>query len=61
MPQTNCPNTKANNTPFQGLLKSAAAKKKKKKINPQTYSRCSLRYRLNKLMSPLKQLPNVSY
>lgn len=31
MPQTNCPNTKANNTPFQGLLKSAAAKKKKRK------------------------------
>ena len=53
MPQTNCPNTKANNTPFQGLLKSAAAKKKKER-NPQTYFRCSLRYRLNKLISPLK-------
>lgn len=34
MPQTNCPNTKANNTPFQGLLKSAAAKKKPTNLFP---------------------------
>lgn len=27
MSQTNCPNTKANNTPFQGVLKPADTRK----------------------------------